>query len=62
MVAISGDGVLAQSRIRTGYIITAINDRPVRSITDLNRITSKIESIDGIYPDGRAVSYSIVGK
>ena len=62
VVAISGDGVLAQARIRTGYIITAINDRPVRSITDLNRITSKIESIDGIYPDGRAVSYSIVGK
>ncbi len=62
VVAINNDGVLAQARIRTGYIITSINDRPVRSVTDLNRITSKIESIDGVYPDGRAISYSIVSK
>lgn len=62
VVAVNGDGILAQARIRPGYIITAINDRPVRSLSDLNRITSKIEFIEGIYPDGRATSYSIVGE
>ena len=62
VVAVNGDGILAQARIRPGYIITAINDRPIRSLSDLNRITSKIEFIEGIYPDGRATSYSIVGE
>lgn len=62
VVAVNGDGILAQARIRPGYIITAINDRPVRSLSDLTRITSKIEFIEGIYPDGRATSYSIVGE
>ena len=62
VVAVNGDGILAQARIRPGYIITAINDRPIRSLSDLNRITSKIEFIEGISPDGRATSYSIVGE
>ena len=51
-------GIRESARIRKGYIITNINDRPVRSIGDLNRITSKIEYIEGVYPDGRVVAYS----
>ncbi len=60
VLSINNGGILAQARVRRGYIITHINDRPVRSISDLNRITTPIEYIDGVYPDGRVVSYSIV--
>lgn len=62
VTAINPDGVLAQARVRRGYIITHINERPIRAIGDLNRITTKIETVDGVYPDGRAASYSIVTK
>lgn len=58
VVGIQPGGILESARIRKGYIITHINDRPVRSIGDLNRITSKIEYIEGVYPDGRVVAYS----
>ena len=58
VVSIESGGILESARIRKGYIITHINDRPVRSIGDLNRITSKIEYIEGVYPDGRTVAYS----
>lgn len=56
---ISG-GVLERCRVREGYIITHINDRPITNIDDLDRLTSKITSIDGIYPNGRASSYMLV--
>lgn len=58
VVGIEPGGILESARIRKGYVITHINDRPVRSIADLNRITSKIEYIEGVYPDGRVVAYS----
>lgn len=54
------DGLLARSKVRQGFIITEINDKPIRNISDLNRITEKVESIDGIYPDGRVVSYQVI--
>ena len=57
VVEIKPGGVLAKAKVRTGYIITAINEVPVSKIEDLNRITDKLTSIDGIYPDGRMVSY-----
>ncbi|MEG0656490.1 MAG: PDZ domain-containing protein, partial [Mucinivorans sp.] len=50
-------GVLAKTSVRPGYIITAINGIRITSTDDLNRITDKLTSIDGIYPDGRMVSY-----
>lgn len=56
---ISG-GVLERCRVREGYIITHINDRTITNIDDLDRLTSKITSIDGIYPNGRASSYMLV--
>jgi S1-C subfamily serine protease len=53
-------GLLARGRVKEGYIITHINDKPIHSIEDLNRLTEKISSLDGIYPNGRASSYTIM--
>ena len=53
-------GLLERARVRRGFVITHINDRPVYKVSDLDRITDKVSSIDGIYPDGRAASYVIV--
>jgi Do/DeqQ family serine protease len=55
-------GILSRTSVRTGYIITHINEQPVRSLNDLYRITDEITSFDGVYPDGRFVSYSSIGK
>lgn len=57
---ITRGGLLERARIAEGFIITHINDRAVRSIEELNRLTGKIRSIDGVYPNGRASSYVIV--
>lgn len=57
VVELRAGGLLAKSRVKVGYIITAINEVPVSSIDDLNRITDQLTSIDGLYPDGRMVSY-----
>ena len=57
---IARGGLLERARIAEGFIITHINDRAVRSIEELNRLTGKIRSIDGVYPNGRASSYVIV--
>lgn len=60
VVQVSAGGLLAKARVREGFVITHINDRSVSSVSDLNAITSKVQSIDGVYPDGRAASYMIV--
>ena len=57
VTAIDEGGILSKARVRKGYVITHINDRPIRSLNDLSRIGEKITSIDGVYPDGRAASY-----
>lgn len=57
VLGITEGGILAKSKVRLGFIITAINERPIVSLSDLNRLTEKIESIDGVYPGGQAVSY-----
>lgn len=62
VVDLKSGGLLAKSRVQRGYIITAINDTPIASVSDLNRITDKVQSIDGIYPDGRIVSYQALGR
>ncbi len=62
VVSISPKGLLSKARVREGYIITRINDTPVNKLSDLNRINTKIESIEGVYPDGRAASYSIISE
>ena len=58
--SIEQGGVLAQARIRQGYIITHINEQEVRSVRDLDKIGEEIYSIEGVYPDGRRVTYSLV--
>lgn len=60
VTAITGGGVLERCRVKEGFVITHINDRPILSLDDLDRLTAKITSIDGIYPNGRASSYVIV--
>lgn len=60
VVSIKADGILARARVKQGFVITHINDKAVRSLDDLRRMTDKVRSIDGIYPDGRAASYVLV--
>lgn len=54
------DGILREAGVRQGFIVTEINDIPIRSRADLNKITTSITSIDGVYPDGKFIRYSIV--
>ncbi len=61
VVEVNG-GLLAKAGIRPGYIITHINGAAIRNISDINRITDAVRTIDGLYPDGRYVSYSIVDR
>ncbi|MDR0955176.1 MAG: PDZ domain-containing protein, partial [Rikenellaceae bacterium] len=58
VVGITPGGLLQRLRVRRGFIITQINDTPIRSSADLYKITEKITSIDGVYPDGRQAYYS----
>lgn len=60
VVEVRAGGLLSKARVKRGYIITHINDREIKRLSDLNRITEKVASIEGIYPDGRIVSYSFV--
>lgn len=57
-----GNGLLKKSGIREGYIITHINGTPIKDVNTLNMITSAVQTIDGLYPDGRYVSYSIINN
>jgi len=60
VVGVKKEGILARARVREGFVITHINDKPVRSLVELERMTEKVRSIDGIYPNGRAASYMLV--
>lgn len=60
VVSVMRGGLLERARVREGFIITHINDRQITSVSDMQRMTDNVESIDGIYPDGRAASYVIV--
>jgi Do/DeqQ family serine protease len=53
-------GVLSRVRVRTGFIITHINENPVRNVADIDRVKAPVTSIEGTYSDGRNVIYSIV--
>jgi S1-C subfamily serine protease len=57
---VSANGLMQRARIREGFIITHINDKAIYSVEDLDKLSDKISSIDGIYPNGRASSYLIV--
>ena len=60
--SIKSGGLLAKARVREGFVITHINDKAVRSVADLGRLTDKIKSIDGVYPNGKSASYMIVAE
>lgn len=60
VISVMRGGLLERARVREGFIITHINDRQITSVSDMQRMTDSVESIDGIYPDGRAASYVIV--
>ncbi len=60
VVSVKAEGILARARVKQGFVITHINDRAVRSVDDMRRLSDKVRSIDGIYPDGRAASYVLV--
>lgn len=62
VVALKEGGLLAKARVREGFIITHINDSRVTTLSELNKLTDKIQSIDGVYPSGRAASYVIVAE
>ncbi len=53
-------GILARARVKQGFVITHINDKTILSTADMQRLSDKISSIDGIYPNGRAASYVLV--
>jgi Do/DeqQ family serine protease len=59
VTSIAGGGVLARAGVDEGYIITQINDKSIDSVSDLYMITEKITSIEGVYPNGRSVVYSL---
>ena len=58
--SVKSGGLLAKARVREGFVITHINDKAVRSVADLSRLTDKIQSIDGVYPNGKSASYVIL--
>lgn len=60
VTSIKRDGLLGRSGVKEGFVITFINDRPVLSVADLQRMDEKILTIDGVYPNGQAVRYVIV--
>ena len=60
VTSIKRDGLLGRSGVKEGFVITFINDRPVLSVADLQRMDEKISTIDGVYPNGQAVRYVIV--
>lgn len=60
VTGIKRGGLLERARVKQGFIITHINDRPITGVSDMSRMTDKITSIDGVYPNGRSASYLIV--
>lgn len=60
VAGIKADGILARARVKEGFVITHLNDRQIRSLDDMQRMTDKVRSIDGVYPNGRAASYTLV--
>lgn len=62
VTSVESNGLLNKSRVKAGYIITEINGVTISTISDLNKITDKVRSIDGVYPNGQIASYSIVSE
>lgn len=57
VVSLSEGGMLAKLKVNPGFVITSINNVAIKSEQDIARINNKIESIEGVYPDGKSVIY-----
>lgn len=57
VTALKANGLLAKAKVRPGFIIIAINEHYIKSETDLGKISDSVESIEGVYPDGKYVVY-----
>ena len=57
VTALKQNGLLAKAKVRPGFIIIAINEHYIKSENDLAKVTSAIESIEGVYPDGKYIVY-----
>lgn len=55
-----GSGLLSRAGVKEGFIITHINGVAIRSVSDLERLTQNVQNIDGLYSNGRYMSYMIV--
>jgi S1-C subfamily serine protease len=60
VLSIKSGGLLAKARVREGFNITHINDKAVTSVTELMGFTDKIQSIDGVYSNGKSASYVVI--
>ncbi|WP_439183485.1 Do family serine endopeptidase [Carboxylicivirga taeanensis] len=61
-VADVGNGSLSQSGVKDGYIITKVNDVPIKNIEDFKAEVAKAKDglfLTGIYPNGRVVYYAV---
>ncbi|MFI3333203.1 MAG: Do family serine endopeptidase [Rikenellaceae bacterium] len=58
--SVDNGGLLARARVKRGFVITHINDKPIYALSDLERLVDNVKSIDGIYTSGRAASYMFV--
>ncbi len=61
-----GQGRLKSLGVRNGFIITAVNDKPVKSANDIQTVLASVRPkgrvvIDGIYPNGQ-VTYYVFAK
>ncbi|MBN2272756.1 MAG: Do family serine endopeptidase [Bacteroidales bacterium] len=55
------DGKLKSEGVKEGFIITQVNNKPVYSVTELNRIIKSVKGgvyIEGIYPNGMVAYYA----
>ncbi|MFI3264823.1 MAG: Do family serine endopeptidase [Rikenellaceae bacterium] len=60
VTSVTNGGLLARARVKSGFVITHINDKPISMLRDLERLVDNVKSIDGVYTNGRAASYVFV--
>jgi len=57
-----GQGNLRKAGVRNGYIITSVNDKPVNSVSDIQKIADEVEArgqiwTKGVYSNGQVTMY-----
>lgn len=60
VIEVQRGGILDRARIKRDFIITHINERPVRSVNDLDKMSDPVTYIEGVYPNGQRMGFSIV--